>query len=126
MEKKISPGLKTTFLIHFIAALFFGFFFLLIPEIWGNLVNWPIKDPPVYRLLGAALMSFGVSSWLAYKATTWENVKIVVQMEIVWTVLGSLVTLWALLFAGLPVFGWVNVVILAAFAVAFGFFYSQK
>lgn len=63
---------------------------------------------------------------MAYKATDWESVKIVIQMEIVWTVLGSLVTLWALLFAGLPVFGWVNAVTLAAFAVAFGFFYSQK
>ena len=86
---------------------------------------WPVKEPPVYRLLGAAILGFGVSSWLAYKEAAWEKVKIVVQMEIAWTILGALVMLWGLIFAGLPVFGWVNAVILAAFAVAFGYFYSR-
>ncbi len=126
MEKQISSGLKTTFLVHFIVALIFGLTYLLIPEVWGNLINWPVKEPPVYRLLGAALLGFGVSSWFAYKETAWEKVKIVVQMEIAWTILGTLVMLWGLLFAGLPVMGWVNAVILAAFAVAFVYFYSRK
>ncbi len=47
-------------------------------------------------------------------------------MEIAWTILGTLVTVWSLLSAGLPVMGWMNPIILAAFAVAFVYFYFRK
>jgi hypothetical protein len=126
MEKQIQSGLKTTFLVHFIVGLIYGLTFLLIPEVWGSMVSWPIKEPAMYRLIGAAMLGYTASSWWAYKETAWEKVKIVVQMEIVWTILGALVNVWGLLFAGLPVVVWVNAAILAAFAVAFGYFYFQK
>jgi hypothetical protein len=90
------------------------------------MVSWPIKEPAMYRLIGAALLGYTASSWWAYKETAWDKVKIVVQMEIVWAILGTLANVWGLLFAGLPVIVWVNAVILAAFAVAFGYFYFQK
>jgi hypothetical protein len=125
MEKQVSTGLKTTFLVHFIVALIFGLIYLLIPEMWGNLISWPVTEPPIYRLLGAAILGFGTSSWLAYKETAWEKVRIVVQMEIAWTILGALVVLWGLIFAGLPAFGWVNAVILAGFAAAFSILYPR-
>ena len=125
MEKQISPGLKTTFLVHVILGGIFGLIYLLIPEVWGDLINWPIQEPAVYRLIGAATLGFATSSWLAYKETSWEKVKIVTQMEIVWTVLGTLVMLWGLIFAGLPPIGWINAVILAGFAVAFSVFYFR-
>jgi hypothetical protein len=47
-------------------------------------------------------------------------------MEMVWTILATLAMLWGLIFAGLPAFAWVNAVILAAFAVAFGVFYFRE
>jgi hypothetical protein len=125
MDKHVSSGLKTTFLAHFIIAFAFGLIYLLIPELWGSWIGWPVTDPPIYRLLGAAVLAFGASSWLAYREPAWEKVKIVVQMELVWTILGALVILWGLVFAGLPAFGWLNAVILAGFAVAFGTFYSR-
>jgi hypothetical protein len=125
MEKKIASGLKTTFLVHLIAGAVFGLVYLLIPDWFGNLVGWPVKDPFVYRLLGAALLGITSTSWFAYKATTWESVKIVVQMEIIWTILGTLVTLGGIFMVGLPVMAWLNAIILAAFAVAFTYFYTK-
>ena len=126
MEKQIPYGLKITFLVHVIVAGIFGLVFLLIPEMFGGMMGAPIKEPSTFRLLGAALVAFAASSWFAYRETVWERVKIVVQMEIVWTILGVLATLWGLMFEGLPTADWMNVVILGAFAVAFIFFYSRR
>jgi hypothetical protein len=126
MNTKLSQGLKTTFLIHFIIALLFGLGFLLIPDIVGNYYGLVVQEPEIYRLLGGAMLGFGVSSWLSYKASDWESVRIVVAMEIFWTALGALVMLYALIFAGFPALGWLNAVIFAAFATVFGWFYFQE
>lgn len=125
MDKQISSGLKTTFLIHFVVAGIFGLVLLLVPQMWGNLAGLEIVKTAIYRLVGAALLGFAASSWLAYKETVWERVRIVVQMEIVGSALGALVILWGLAFEGLPPLEWMNVVILAGFAIAFAFFYSR-
>ena len=121
----MASGLKTTFLVHLIVGAFFGLAYLLIPEVYGNLVGWPVKDPFVYRLFGAALLGIASTSWFAYKATTWESVKIVVQMEIIWTILGTLVVLGGIFLVGLPMIAWLNAVILAGFAAVFTYFYTK-
>jgi hypothetical protein len=126
MRTQLTQGLKTTFLIHFIVALLLGLGFLLIPDVLGNWYGLKVQDWTAYRLLGGALLGFGVSSWLSYKANSLESVRIVVVMEIVWPALGALVTLYALLFVGFPALAWINAVILAAFAIAFGWFYFRK
>jgi hypothetical protein len=125
MGKGIASGLKTTFLVHLVVGGVFGLAYLLIPEQFMSLFNWPIKDVFIARMMGAAVIGIASTSWFAYKQTGWENIKIVVQMEIVYTVLGTLVTLWGLLFAGIPVAGWLNAVILACFAAAFTYFYTK-
>jgi len=124
----MSSGLKTTFLVHFILALIFSLPILFAPSIYVSLMGFPAQEPLLgaYRLLGAAILAFGVSSWLAYKETAWERVKIVVQMEIVWTVLATLIFLWGLLAGPLPSLAWLNALIMAAFAVAFSLFYFRR
>ena len=73
MNTQLSQGLKSTFLIHFIVALLFGLGFLLIPVAVGNVYGLNVQEPDIYRLLGAAMLGFAVSSWLAYKETNWES-----------------------------------------------------
>ena len=122
MEKQSSKGLKNLFLFHFIVAIVFGLTYLLIPKTFASIVQWPISETFPYRLLGAALMGFGVSSWLAFKNQLWESVKIVVIMEIVWCGLGTLVMLWGMFTQGLPAIGWLNTVLMAFFTVTFGYY----
>ena len=126
MEKKISNGLKYTFIFHFIVAIVFGLTYLLIPYQWATIVQWPLRETFPYRLLGAALLGFGVSSWLAFKNQLWESVKIVVVMEIVWCGLGTVVMLWGMFTQGLPSIGWLNTVLMAFFAVTFCFFLIRE
>ena len=124
--KQIPSGLRTTFLFHGIVGLVFGLIYLFVPAQFGKMVNWPMPDVSAYRLVGAAILAFTASSWLAYREKVWDRVEIVVVLEIVWTGLATLVMLWAVLFAGMPAIGWLNAVLMAAFAVAFGYFYSRR
>lgn len=125
MEKKISSGLKTTFLVHIIIGAIFGIIMLFYPQLW-NLFGMTVKEPEMYRLTGAAILGYTASSWWAYRENAWERVKIVVQMEIVWTTLATLVILEGLFIASLPPIEWMNAVIMAGFAVAFYYFYTKQ
>lgn len=125
MNAAIPRGLKFAFLAHFIVALIFGLAFLLLPGQTGSLYGVQAPQLEIYRLLGAALLGYAASSWLGYQASNWESVRIVVFMEMLWTLLGTLVMLYALLFSGFPALGWVNAVIFAAFCVVFSWYYYQ-
>jgi len=122
--KKVRPGLRVTFVAHAIAALAFGLIYLFIPDIWGDLVNWPAPETAPYRLIGAAMLAFGASSVLAYREVDWDKVIIIVRTEIVWTALATLVLLWALVFDGAPAIAWLYVVLMAVWTVLFSIFYN--
>jgi len=124
--KEIPKGLKTAFLIHAVVALIFGLALFITPGRFARLINWSPMDPVISRVLGAALLALAVSSWLSYRATTWEKVEIKVQLEIVFTVLGVVGLLRHLLFLPTPAFAWVNLVVLAAFAVVWIVFYLRR
>lgn len=123
---KISAGLKLLFLVHFVIGLVFGLLYLLIPDTFLGMFGVTLADSFPYRSLGAAVLAFTASSWYCYKAGEWEKVKIVVQAEIVWTVLATLVGLYGLLVLGQPAAYWVNVIIMAGFAAAFSYFYTKQ
>lgn len=126
MEKQILPGLRNTFLIHVIVGVIFGLTYLLAAEWFVGMVGMPATTASAYRVIGAAILGFTASSWWAYHETEWARVRIVTEMEIVWTVLGALATLWGILFSGLPALAWLNVILLALFALAFGYYYMQE
>jgi hypothetical protein len=123
---KISSGLRTLFLVHFVCGLVFGLLYLFIPGIFMSWFGMPVQDELPYRVIGAAVLAFTASSWYCYKSPEWDKVKIVVLAEIVWTVLNVLVSLYGLIFAGAPAGEWANVIIMAGFAAAFIYFYYKK
>ena len=123
MEKQILPGLKITFLLHALVALVIGIGLYLIPETVAAWVNWTPVDVTMARFYGAAILALGLSSWFGYRAVHWDHVRIVVEMEIAFTVLGILAGLYEVLFAGAPAFAWVSILIWLIFAAAFTYFY---
>ena len=122
----MSRGLKITFLIHAIVALVCGVVLYLQPGLWATLVQWTPFDGNMTRIYGAALLALAVSSWFGYRAARWDEVRILVLMEIALTVLSTVGGLWGLLFRGAPAFGWVSVVIWVVFAVAWIYFYVNR
>lgn len=119
MPVEISPGLKLLFFIHCLVALLLGIAYLVFPVAWGELVGWPAAQPFDHRVIGVTFFAAALASWLASKATEWAAVSILVQMNALFSVLAALLCLWGVVAGGLPALGWVYVLILAAFAVAF-------
>ena len=119
MDKPISNGLKYTFLVHVVVGLFFGLTYLLYPSLWSSMMGITVEYDLTDRAIGAAVLGWAATSWFCYRAGVVGKVKIVVLGEIVWTALASLVMLYGLLFQGYPSLGWINAIIMAAFAVAF-------
>jgi hypothetical protein len=123
---KISSGLRTLFLVHFVVGLVVGLLYLFIPGMFLGWLGMTVPDDLPYRIIGAAVLAFSASSWYCYQAAEWERVKIVVLAEIAWTVLNVLVGLYSLIFAGAAAAQWINVIIMAGFAAAFAYFYTKK
>lgn len=121
----MSNGLKITFLIHAILSFVFGLGLYLVPVQFGAMVGWPSSDSTMARLAGNSLLAFGISSWLAYRATNWEQIRIILITEIWLTVLGALIALYSAIFGGAPSFIWVNFAIFVIFAVLWIYFYTK-
>ena len=125
-DKIISKGLNITFLVHFILGLIMGIPFLVFPEEYADLLNFTISEPMTYRLLGAAIIAFSISSWFAYRKSKWESVEIIVIAEIVWTILGTIITIWGIISDDFPAVAWLNAIAMLGFAIAFSYFFFTK
>jgi len=123
MKKELVKGLEIVFLVHFILGLLLGFMFLFIPDVYCNLVGYTITDKGSFRLIGAASLAFGFSSFLAYRSKDWEKAKQLVQIDLVWLVSASGATVYWIIAESLPVGVWGIFVMFMAFLIAFGYFY---
>ncbi|MHA2169627.1 MAG: hypothetical protein ACXAB7_07005 [Candidatus Kariarchaeaceae archaeon] len=115
--------LKNTFLAHAILGVVMGLSYLIDPKMYEDLFDFTMAEPMVYRLVGAAVFALGVSSWLAYREISFEKVRILVILEIIWTILGTIVTVWGVIDDQFPNEAWLNALVLAAFAGLFSYSY---
>jgi hypothetical protein len=126
MEKGVTAGLKYTFLVHGIMMTMFAITYLFFPVLWGDLTGCLSNQvPQIFRLFGTAILGYAISSFLAFRESSWDKVKIVAQMECVITVLFPIVILLALLFWELPAIGWMSFVAMTGFGIAFNVFYFK-
>ena len=125
MGKEISTGLRYILLVHFILGIIIGIIFLFFPEQYCLLFGIEISDHGMYRLIGAASLALGFSSYLAYKKNDWEIVKLFVQMELVWLVGANIGMIWWLA-TNAPIMTWVIEIMFIFFLGAFLLFYFQE
>jgi hypothetical protein len=127
MEKQITPGLKYTFLAHSIAMAIFALNYLFTPVLWGDLTGCLSNQvPQVFRLFGTAILGYAVSSFLAYRESSYGRVKITAQMNCVITALFPIMLVLALFFWDLPSIGWMYFVVMVGFGIVFNYFYFKK
>ena len=141
MENAISKGLRNTFLAHTIVSAVLGLLLYVIPgrvlvllgwvpekyevTVGGTTVSAPgtlLVDPVITRVLGAALLALAFAGFLGWRAKQRQEVSILVSLQFVFCVLALVAFLVRIVTLGLalPAIGWVLIIILLAFAVAWG------
>ena len=124
----ISKGLKALFIVHGASALVAGFMYLVMPFKWAELSNYGPTDQVFLRYFGAITLALSFKHWVCLYAKAWSEVRIIVMMEVVWTLLATLLGLYLALFAIITAPAsliWLNTVIFAAFFIAWTYFYVK-
>jgi len=122
----MSKALRATFLVHAVVALVLGVPLLIVPGQFLNLFIWRPIDPLISRLLGAALLALAWGSFRGWQATERAQVKTLLEIEAVFTVLGSIGLLRHLLIASYPLIVWVVFLLLVVFSIAWIYFLIKK
>ena len=114
----MSQSLRITFILHAIVAFVFGVGLLAAPGQFLDLFGWAPIDPLMTRMLGAAMLALAWGSIRGYRANTWDEVEILVEVEAAFTVLAAVGLLRHLLVASWPWYVWMIFAIFALFAAS--------
>ena len=114
----MSRTTRITFGLHWIVALLMGLPLLIAPGRWLDVIGWAPVDPLISRLFGAALLGLAWGSFRGWRASDWNQVAYLVEVEIAFTVLGVVGLLRHLLTDAYPWYVWTVFAILFLFAIA--------
>ena len=124
MTGEISKLAKYVSLLYFIITVILGVWFFLSPESWNALTGWP-EEIASGRIVGAAFVAFAIGALLAYRAKSWEEIRILVMVLIIWTLLAVVGMLWNIATMTLPVAAWLMVGLAAVFLILFLYVYFK-
>ena len=126
MVNEISKGLRILFFLEFIVANIYGITYLFFTEWYIEFVAWPFNDPIVGRMLGVSLMTYGLTSLIAYLRKNWDSAKLAAELQIFWHILALLVVIGGGIVLDVVGDTWIFIVILSPFLVAFLYFYFKE
>jgi len=125
-ENEISKWLKILFILEFIVANIYGITYLFFTEWYIAFVAWPFDDPIVGRMLGVSLMTYGITSLIAFVRKNYETAKLAVELQIFWHILALFVVIGGGIILDLMADIWIFIAILSPFLVAFLYFYFTE
>lgn len=93
---ELSKAAKIMFLVNAIVSFIFTLFFLVIPEIYADLMNPPQFCSITIRQVGGSLLVLGVFSVVGLIRKEWEQVRIVWELGILWLIVILSIDTWAM------------------------------
>ena len=114
--QSISPSLRVWFVIHFVADMIFGVPLLLIPGKMLQMFGFPSDHFFFARLVGAALIGIGGSSFLARNAPI-EVFRALLELKILWSV-AAIFGILLSIYNGAPKSAWMFLAIFCFFSSA--------
>lgn len=122
---EISKFLKISFLIDGLVAVVYGLVMLLIPDIHANIMGFPHEEF-AGRMIGALFIGYGIGNVFAwYKATSWENVELVVIMNMTFFLLSLAVMVYSIAVALIPITGVVQIGLVSFLMILFLYAYYE-
>ena len=120
--------MKILMVINTIVALIFGIAFVLVPDSVVSLYGVIASPQLLYigQLFGAALIGFGVLTWLARNAAVAEAKKAIVPALFMGHVIGFIVALIGQIRWVVNALGWSTVAIYLLLSLGFGYFLMKK
>ena len=88
---EISKNMKIMLVVDAIAGFIYGVFYLIIPELTSLIRESANFDPQFWRLWGATCFAFGIFCLIAVRRAEWDNIKILVELGILWLILAIIV-----------------------------------
>ncbi len=126
-ENKYPTILKYTFLLHWLVGWLFGIWLFALPDSFNTFIGHTTPADPVNIAYGALLIGIGLTSFLGFRAGNWNSVKILVEMELVYTPLAIIGGIISLVAGSYPAwFLYVYMIIVALFFILFFISYYQN
>jgi len=94
---EVTKEVKIVLIIDAIASLIFAFLYLVIPETYASLVDPIVFDPYYWRAFGGTVLVLGIMSLIALKRAEGEQVKIIIEFAILWSVVILCLNIWELI-----------------------------
>lgn len=110
---EVPAGLRSWFVVHFVADMIFAVPLFLAPRTILGLFGWTEIDPLSTRLVAAALFGIGIESLLGRNADR-ATFRAMLNLKLIWSSTATIGILWSVLEGG-PAMGWVFVAIFASF-----------
>ncbi len=120
MKGQTSKVLRIVLLVYAIYYALYGLLHVLFPVLAGP------KDPSPERILGAAFITFALCALLAYLEKSWDKVRSLVLVQVVWLILYVITMAWGILEGGIDAVAWIFTIIGAVFAVLFLILYLRE
>jgi hypothetical protein len=127
---EISFKMKIVLLIDIIASFIFMFLYLVIPEIYASLIDPIVFDPYYWRAFGGTLLVLGVVAIIALKRAEWSQVKVIIELAILWSSIILALNIWELIVLPLsPTYTsttWYDSILLIVLIVINAIFYYKE
>ena len=126
---EVTKEVKIVLIIDAIASLIFAFLYLVIPEIYASLVDPIVFDPYYWRAFGGTLLVLAIMALIALKRAAGEQVKIIIEFAILWSVVILGLNIWELIVLPLsPTYTettWIDSVLLIVLIILNSYFYNR-
>ncbi len=129
-QRQIPQGLRIAFLSYSIFTLIFGLAGTFAAKLVGDVAGHQVRDADVNSMLGVVSLALAIGSWLAYRASSWEQIRILTIMVTFNNLFGGIGGMIAFFFPSIfglaepfPPVQLIVSIALSLFGVAFAYYY---